>query len=448
MAGIEQHGYDVSGLPQFEHSQRADIVPAAAQSRHAWASVLGLQAAIYGMPAVLQYAQMCEQVLRPGAAGRMGQIAHERTTAGPEFLAFRAPNVDTLYSNAWLDLRDGPVELLLPDFGRRYFTVQVVDAYSNSINISARTFGSGSRRYRLVPSQWSGDSPDDVTVVRVATALVWLLVRIQIVDGDLAAVRALQDAVRLDAGPSRADVGAPVGADEVEQDWRAFHRALDAVLRLNGFPRDEWAHVRQFHALGHLRAEPWDEASLDEATATALEQSFETALSILRTSRPQLGVPTGTGWTRVRDKGAHGHNFLARAVMNHVGLGANVAEENTSFNTHVAGDGTVLAGRRGPYTLTFATPPPQTAFWSVTLYHVETGRLYANPLHRYGLGSTTIRPAPADGQPVELVISHADPRTANWLPCPAGEFYLILRIYSPGAAVVDGSWLPAPLLPR
>ncbi len=434
-------GYDTTGLPQVERSSSYDILPAQDESRASWIAAMGLQATIYGTPAVLQYAQMWEQVLRPGAPGRMGAFTHERVPAGPEFQAFRAPNVDTLYSNAWVDLRDEPVELRLPDFGGRYFTVQVVDAYSNSVNISARTFGAAAARYWLVPPDWSGAAPRDVVVVRVATTIVWLLLRIQVIDGDLDAVHELQDRVAVAGGAPGGDLG-PLGADAVEEDWRAFYRAFDAVLRRNAFPRDEWAHVRQFRCLGLLGPRLWDEVALDDVTATAMESSFVAGQSILRSARPQLGVSTGTGWTRVLDKGAHGHNFLARAVMNHVGLGANVAQENASFNTHVDSAGLTLAGRNGPYVLEFAVPPPQAAFWSVTLYHAATGRLYGNPADRHSLGSATI--TDADG-PVRMLLGHADPGTGNWLPCPEGEFYLILRIYSPGEAVVAGSWLPDPV---
>ncbi|WP_431875782.1 DUF1254 domain-containing protein [Amycolatopsis sacchari] len=441
MEDVGPLGYDTRDLPQVTRSVRDDILPAREEDRASWTAALGLQATIYATPAVLQYAQMSEQVLRPGAAGRMASFTHERIPAGPGFHAFRAPNVDTLYSNAWVDLRDEPVELGLPDFGGRYFTVQVVDAYSNSVNISARTFGAAAARYWLVSPGWSGEAPPEVTVVRVATTIVWLLMRIQVIDGDLDAVHGLQDRVTIAGGAPGRDLGPPVGADAVEEDWRAFYRAFDAVLRLNAFPRDELAHVRQFRSLGLLGPTPWDAAALDAATATAMERSFATAQSMLSSARSQLGVPTGTGWTRVLDKGAHGHNFLARAVMNHVGLGANVAEENTSFNTHVDADGQALAGCNGPYVLEFDVPPPQTAFWSVTLYHAETGRLHANPLHRYALGSATL---PDEG-PARLVLSHADPGTVNWLPCPDSEFYLILRIYSPGREVLAGSWLPAPV---
>ena len=250
----------------------------------------------------------------------------------------------------------------------------------------------------------------------------------------------------LDGSPPVDDLGPVVDADRVEQDWRVFYRALDAALRLGGVPAQDRAHVRPFTALGLLGAEPWDPAALDDATARGLESSFTAAQDVLRASRAQLGAPTGTRWTRVRDKGARGTNYLARAVMNHVGLGANVAAENTSFNTHVDAAGDRLSGRGGPYRLVFDTPPPADAFWSVTLYHVATGRLYANRLARYGLGSADPDLAATDG-PAAMTIAHEEPAAGPWLPCPEGDFYLILRLYAPAAAAGDGSWLPAPVMP-
>ena len=432
-------GYDPAGPTR---SSRRDVVPREADARAAWTHALALQATVYGTPAVLQYAQMHDQVLRPGAPGRMGAFTHQRTLAGPDFQAFRAPNVDTLYSNAWVHVGAEPVELGLPDFGGRYYTVQVVDAYSNSLNISARTVGTAVRRVWLVSSGWHGHAPAGVEVLRVATPVIWLLLRIQVLGGDVAEVHALQDRMSLLGGGLAVD-GATAGGD-VEHDWRAFFRALDAVLRLNGFPRDEWALVRQFAGLGLLGASSWAAESLDDATAEAMAGGFRTAQEILRSSRAQLGVPTGTGWTRVLDKGAHGHNFLARAVMNHVGLGANVAEENTSFNTYVDGTGRALTGGDGPYVVEFADPPPQAAFWSVTLYHADTGRLVTNSLGRHALGSAAL----GDERPVRIVLDRTDPGEDNWLPCPDGEFFLVLRIYRPGHPVVTGTWLPAPVRAR
>ncbi|WP_018332287.1 DUF1254 domain-containing protein [Actinomycetospora chiangmaiensis] len=423
-------------------SPHDDLVPRDPDARRTWCTALGTAAVVYGTPAALQYAQFSEQILAPGAPGRLAEFVHERTPAGPEFRGFRAPNVDTLYSNAWLDLRGGPAELRLPEVDDRYLTVQVLDAHSNATNLNSRTHP-GVSRFWLVSTRWDGEVPADAAVVRVGTDLAWLLLRIQVLDDDVAAVHRLQDAVRLSAPPVVDDLGPAVDPEAVETDWRVFYRALDAALRLGGVPESEWAHVRPFAALGLLGPGPWDPAALDEATADALADSFAAAQAVLRASRPQLGESTGTGWTRVRDKGAHGHNFLARAVMNHVGLEANLTAENTSFNTHVDATGDRLRGRRGPYRLAFDTPPPADAFWSLTLDHVETGRLYANVLDRYGLGSASL----GTSGPVAMTIAHEDPGEGPWLPCPEGDFYLILRLYAPGAAARDGRWLPTPVTP-
>ena len=46
-----------------------------------------------------------------------------------------SPNNDTLYATAWLDLAQGPVTITLPELGRRYFSLQLMDFYSNSFAV-------------------------------------------------------------------------------------------------------------------------------------------------------------------------------------------------------------------------------------------------------------------------------------------------------------------------
>lgn len=41
------------------------------------------------------------------------------------------PNVDTLYSIAWLDLHQEPMVLRLPDMAGRYFLMPMLDAWTN-----------------------------------------------------------------------------------------------------------------------------------------------------------------------------------------------------------------------------------------------------------------------------------------------------------------------------
>ena len=54
----------------------------------------------------------------------------------------------------------------------------------------------------------------------------------------------------------------------------------------------------------------------------------------------------------------------------------------------------------------------------------------------------------ADGS-LDLYLQNADPgpdKRANWLPAPPDGFSLVMRLYSPKKAVLDGSWSPPPVI--
>ena len=101
----------------------------------------------------------------------------------------------------------------------------------------------------------------------------------------------------------------------------------------------------------------------------------------------------------------------------------------------------------------FDTLPPAKAFWSVTMYDTSydgtAGYLVENPINRYLINSTT--PGLVYGEDGSLAISihNEQPQEAaeqaNWLPAPAGPFYLVLRIYWPEKATLDGTWTPPPV---
>lgn len=425
-------------------SPRRDSVPAHDDTREGWFRDLAHEATVFGLPLVWQHA-----LLRRKAAERpMTTFLHERDLAKPGFSAFRVPNVDTLYSSAWIDLTAGPVDVCLPDFGDRYFTVQLLDAASNTQNISRRTIGDA-RRVRLVaPGDDGSEAPggDGPVVLRVGSPVTWALMRIQVGRDDIAEVRALQDAVSLVPlrGPSTLTVDRMSG--DVEDDAAAFFATLDAALRLQGHRLEETALVARFRPLGILDDDRGAD-HLDDAARRGIERGYREAMALLDASRPLLGTRTDSGWTRVADKGRHGHNHLNRAVMNFVGLAANVVDENTSFNTYVDHDGARLDGADGAvYTLDLDPPPATEAFWSVTLYEASTGYLWDAPDALHSVGSASGgRDSAAGGT---ITISHDRATSGTWLPAPSGEFFLVLRVYSPGPDVVSGDWVPAPVRRR
>src|SRR3954471_6516977 len=62
-----------------------------------------------------------------------------------------APHADTLRSNAWLDLGDGPVVLNVPDTHGHYYAMSVVDLWTNVFAaIGARSTGSTPGAYAFV----------------------------------------------------------------------------------------------------------------------------------------------------------------------------------------------------------------------------------------------------------------------------------------------------------
>jgi hypothetical protein len=87
--------------------------------------------------------------------------------------------------------------------------------------------------------------------------------------------------------------------------------------------------------------------------------------------------------------------------------------------------------------------PPAKAFWSVTLYDKD-GFPSANELKRNAIGDRDALKYNADGS-LDLYIQHASPgadKESNWLPAPAGDFNLTMRVYSPKSQVLDGQWAP------
>ena len=69
----------------------------------------------------------------PTSAGAaVGTFGHQRELSSPELRVGVAPNVDTLYSVAWIDLDAGPRRLVMPDLGDRYYSVQVALADTSS----------------------------------------------------------------------------------------------------------------------------------------------------------------------------------------------------------------------------------------------------------------------------------------------------------------------------
>ena len=144
----------------------------------------------------------------------------------------------------------------------------------------------------------------------------------------------------------------------------------------------------------------------------------------------------------------HANQYLIRATAAHIGLYGNSATE-AIYPTYLAdAGGRPYDASANRYTLTFEKGklPPVKAFWSVTMYDAKTQVFVPNPLERYLLNSTMLdRFKMATDGSLVLHIAKQSPGgdlEANWLPAPNGPFYMVLRLYGPEPAALEGEWAP------
>lgn len=446
--------YALSDVDLLKASDTPDIVPAQDRWRRDWARQAALEATVYGLPAVMQYLVM-RQALAGDDPGAANTWFHDRLPASVNYASFTTPNADTLYSQAWIDLRGGPVELVIPAMGDRYYTAHLLDAHSNAVNLSSRTVGPEGGRFLLHTAEQGGALLDDpgVVPVTVASPIMWMLGRILLRGPeDLPNVHRLQDRLRLTPGPNTDHVQAPLAplpapgsiADVTAEEFLSL---LDHILRIQGHPESETALVYRWRALGLDAPEPLNPRSWDGSLRAGIEAGYQDALQVISDVRGQRGATTAGGW-RILHSGSYGYNYLHRAATNYMGLGATVREENASFTTFVDGAGRPLDGSTADYFLDFE-PPVVGAFWSLSVYDLNTRQFIPNnaSIHTINNQITELRPRP-DGR-LHIAVSKEPPDSpdAHWLPIHDGPFYLVIRAYLGAPDVVDGRWYPAEVRP-
>ena len=145
------------------------------------------------------------------------------------------------------------------------------------------------------------------------------------------------------------------------------------------------------------------------------------------------------------------NNYLYRYAAAKLGIFGNSAEEAIYHGYFVDGSGAPLDASTKSYALTFAKDamPPANAFWSITMYDGKSQLLVDNPLNRYLINSPMLPQLKRDADGgLTLNIRKDSPggdKAANWLPAPAGPFYLVLRLYEPQPEALSGAWTVPPL---
>src|SRR6185437_11845515 len=127
---------------------------------------LATDAYIYGYPLVTM--EMTRRVMTNvasagGSRGPMGQIIKARSYPDASFRDVTAPNADTLYTTAWVDLSKEPWVLSIPEMKERYFLFPLLDGWTTVFQVpGTRTTGTGAQTYAITGPGWKGTLPSGV----------------------------------------------------------------------------------------------------------------------------------------------------------------------------------------------------------------------------------------------------------------------------------------------
>lgn len=428
----------------------------------ATAREIAIEGYVYLYPLVLME-RTRRQATNVEAAGEIlgrapvDSFAHFREYPPVEFRDVVKPNFDTLYSPAWLDLREEPRIISVPATDD-YYLMPIYDMWSDIFACpGTRVDGGVKADYALCAPGWEGELPDGVVRLQAPTPWAWTIVRTKASPATYEQVGAFQDQLAITPlsqwpGPATAPGGSVDPAIDGETpplrqvfalDAAGFFGEASELLKTIPPHLNDTPILGRMARIGIVPGQDFDLGAAPEPVREALEAAVPAAIEKI-TKRQLTIAPQVDGWMAITENiGAWGTGYLRRACVDLIGLGANLAEDAVYPVSYVDAEGQPYDGANR-YLLHFDADalPPAKAFWSLTMYDAE-GFQVPNPINRFAIGDRDALEFNPDGS-LDLQIAAGEPEqgTANWLPAPSGSFNLCLRLYYPEASVLDGSWHP------
>jgi hypothetical protein len=446
---------------------------------------LGTEAYQYGVP-LLDTQRVFTLSTRVAACspvtghGPVNQFCNVRNLVTAADRTVVAPNNDTLYSVAWLNLSKQPQVLHAPAIQNRFWEFELLDPWTNNFyNITSAQLQMGAGRFRVtrggnwavVGPGFKGKLPKGLIRVESKYNRVWVIGRTYVGGpSDLAAVHQIQNGYSVvplsrfgkPYKPPPVKGGGGSGAVTIPgtlpgEDPLDFYAALGNEMLMFPPPAADQPLLTQLRAIDvGAGLNPEHDANLSAALLSGMKAAVRQGPSkvisaFLAIYLQQFAKHNGYF---VRDLGDWGTDYLARAVGDRVGLGGQRASIATYPFALFDDTKAALTGSKR-YVLHIARGglPPVKAFWSLTMYN-SNSFFVPNPLRRYLINGLSALHANPDGS-IDIYIQHEEPtnpqQVSNWLPAPALGFRLIWRLYDLGAAtpgVLNGTgWQPPAIQP-
>jgi hypothetical protein len=396
----------------------------------------------------------------------VNQFFHGRRQQTAENTMGVAPNSDTLYTMAYLDLSNGPIVWHLPAWPGHYYVCPIHNQWADNISVGNRTNpGPIEVDYAVTGKDWHGTLPPGVRRIQMDSDHAMILCRIQqdFDPASLASAHEFQDGMTLtplSEWRKGARYTPPVGTvDPAISPWmgktvpqqilamdpQTFFSRVAQVLSINPPTQEDAEAVAVLRSFGIVQGQPFDLSKLSPEKQDALRQALTLGPLLLKRALGNLG-PRVNGWPYALVVGRYQEHYLKRAAAAQFGFSGNMMEDNMqSINLHDATGAQLNGDKR--YTIHFAPgmTPPVDGFWSFTVYTAGTYDIFApkgrnpignhdntNPLHFNPDGSLDIyvQPEPT-GDPA---------KDRNWLATPKGtDFLVYFPTYGPHPAIYSFS---------
>ena len=330
----------------------------------------------------------------------------------------------------------------------------MIDLYTfNFAYLGSRRTGNDGGSFLVAGLDWKGATPPGIAkVLRSETKLAMVAYRTQLFQPtDLENVREVQAGYKVEPLSSFLGEPAPPAAPQIdfieplspaeERTSLDFFNELAFVLQFCPTHPSEVALRERFAKIGIVPGRPFGTAFLSSEMKSCARG---------RDGRGTAGNRRSTEGNKVVRR----HVWYARVLAERLhesccrGPDRDLCQLKGRGVLHSVSDGfggQPLDGSHR-YTLTFAAEglPPVKAFWSLTMYSLPQQQLVANSIDRYLINSPMLPDMvrDADGG-ITIAIQQRPPagdRDANWLPAPDGPFMMVLRLYWPEQAVLDGAW--------
>jgi hypothetical protein len=428
---------------------------AATQADYQKAYRIGLEAYTYGLPLLETNKTFLSQTsinVTKGAFGPVNQFNSVRKLNDPNSKSVVAPGANALSSIAWLDLRKEPQVMHIPRVRDHYYVLALLNPYTEDFRNYGSAHDTRPGDYVILgPGQHHLTIPKGTHRIEVDYTRMWIIGSTQLKGkSDLASVHKIQNGYRLtplskygtDYRPPRpAHPRTTVKSYSLPAGLRFFDVLGQQMKKFPPAVADR-AYVRTFAAVGiGPGMTPSRNRHLSPDTIRGLKDAVTAGPGQVKkdAGRQFIQDYTKHNGYLLGGFGHYGRNYVLRAVIAKMGLGA-FSSDQSIFALAVTDRYLQPLSGSARYVLHLPSAPPVVEGWTVTVY-TSQGFLIPNALKRYQFNDSSPLARNADGS-IDIYLQATQPaepaQLSNWLPISGQGIEVIWRLLAPKPSAIRG----------